>query len=313
MITKQKMTGLWAGLPVAWERNMAFDEEVYRSNVERTCKAGVSGVYTAGTTGEFYAMEWDEWKAITKATVEECKKNRTPVMIGVTSTYTLGAIRRANYAAEVGADAIQVALPFWMELDDRQVVPFFKQVSDAAPELGLTIYETMRSKKSLTADQHRAVSQATGRYLAVKATANTIGCTPDGCRELSSFVNVWVNEMEWSNLGPYGATGCASALVYVNPPVILHMLTLLRQKNWKELKPWTDMVTRLVTQGLDPYIKKGFTDTAFDHLMGVATGFLTMNVRSRGPYISATDDDVQQLRAWMKVNTPVLLDLNFKK
>ena len=62
-------------------------------------------------------------------------------------------------------------------------------------------------------------------------------------------------------------------------------------------------------QGLAPFIEKGFTDTAFDHLMGVATGFLTMNVRSRGTYTSATDEDVQQLRAWMKVNTPELLHL----
>ena len=227
MITSEEMTGLWAGLPVAWDRNLQFDEDAYRADVERTCKAGVSGVYTAGTTGEFYAMEYDEWRAITKATVEECRKHRTPVMIGVTSTYTLGAIRRAAYAAEAGADAIQVALPFWMELDDRNIIPFFKDVSNASPKLALTIYETMRSKKSLTVSQHQAVSEVTGRYLAVKANAQTIGCTPDGCRQLSEFVNVWVGEKEWSRLGPHGATGCASALVYMNPRVMLQMLNLI--------------------------------------------------------------------------------------
>lgn len=309
MMTKEEMTGLWAGLPIAWDSNLAFDEDVYRADVERICKAGVSGVYTAGTTGEFYAMELDEWKVITKATVEECRKHRTPVMIGVTSTYTLGAIRRAAYAAKVGADAIQVALPFWMELDDRHIVPFFKEVSDASPKLALTIYETMRSKKSLTVDQHRAVGESTGRYLAVKANANTIGCTPEGCRQLSEIVNVWVGEKEWSRLGPYGAIGCASALVYMNPPVMLHMLTLLRQKKWSELQPWTDLVNQLVNKGLEPFREKGFTDTAFDHMMGVVTGFLTMNVRSRGTYTSATDEDVRQLHEWMKVNTPKLLDL----
>lgn len=309
MITKEEMTGLWAGMPVAWDSNMMFDEDVYRTDVERTCKAGVSGIYTAGTTGEFYAMEFDEWKVITKATIEECRKHRIPVMIGVTSTYTLGALRRAAYAAKMRADAIQVALPFWMELDDRHVVPFFKSVSDASPELALTIYETMRAKKSLTLDQHRAVKEATGSYLAVKANALTIGCTPEGCRELSEFINVWVGEKEWSRLGPHGAIGCASALVYMNPRIMIQMLNLLRQKKWNELHPWTDLVTQLVSQGLTPFAEKGFTDTAFDHMMGAATGFLTMNVRSRGPYTSAKDEDVQQLRAWMKVNTPELLNL----
>jgi len=309
MLTRKEMIGPWAGLPVAWDENLMFDEDRYRADVERTCKAGVPGVYTAGTTGEFYAMEFDEWKAVTKATVEECRKHRTAVMIGVTSTYTLGAERRAAYAAEVGADAVQVALPFWMEVDDRHVVAFFKAVTAACPGLALTIYETLRAKKALRVDQHRAVHEATGCYLAVKANANTVGDTPEGCRQLSEFVNVWVGENEWSRLGPHGAIGCASSLVYMNPRAVLHMFDLVLQKNWDELQPWTDMVVRLINEGLAPFGEKGFTDTADDRLMGVATGFLTMSVRSRGPYTSATDEDVRQLRAWMEANTPELLKL----
>ena len=71
MLTRKEMIGPWAGLPVAWDEHLMFDEDAYRADVERTCKAGVPGVYTGGTTGEFYAMEFDEWKAVTKVTVEE--------------------------------------------------------------------------------------------------------------------------------------------------------------------------------------------------------------------------------------------------
>ena len=73
-------------------------------------------------------MEFDEFKAVTRATIEECHARGKPVMIGCTSTYNLGAARRAAYAAQCGADAIQVALPFWMEIGDAQIVPFFKEV-----------------------------------------------------------------------------------------------------------------------------------------------------------------------------------------
>ena len=309
MLTRKEMIGPWAGLPVAWDENLMFDEAAYRTNVARTCEAGVPGVYTAGTTGEFYALELDEWKAVTRATVEECRRNGTPAMIGVTSTYTLGAQRRAAYAAEVGADAVQVALPFWMEIDDRHVVPFFQAVASACPGLAMTVYETLRTKKALTVAQHRAVHEATGCYLAVKANANTVGRTPEGCRALSEFINVWVGENEWNNFGPHGAIGCASSLVYMNPRVLLQMFGLVQQRKWDELRPWTDMVSRLISEGLAPFTKKGFTDTAYDRLMGLASGFLAMGVWSRGPYSSATADDVRQLRAWMKANTPELLEL----
>jgi len=307
MISKDVLQGPWAGLPVAWKEDLSFDEEAYRSDVVRTCAAGVPGVYTAGTTGEFYAMEFDEWKTITRITVEECRRAGTPVMIGVTSTYTLGAARRAEFAAELGADAIQVALPYWMDMDDRMIVPFFQEVTDACPGIALSIYETQRTKKILTLEQHRAVFDSTGSYLAVKSNEGTLGCSPEGCEQLSEFVNVWVGEDKFNALGPYGAIGSASSLVYMNPRVIMHMFDLLYRKQWDELQPLTDQVARLIQEGLRPFAARGFTDTGFDRLMGKASGFLTMNVRSRGTYASATDEDISALLKWMQENTPELL------
>ena len=307
MISKDVLQGPWAGLPVAWNEDLSFDEEAYRTDLIRTCAAGVPGVYTAGTTGEFYAMEFDEWKIITRVTIEECRRAGTPVMIGVTSTYTLGAARRAAFAAELGADAIQVALPYWMDMDNRMILPFFKEVVEACPDIALSIYETRRTKKTLSLEQHRAVFDSTGSYLAVKSNEGTLGCSSEGCEQLSKFVNVWVGEDKFNALGPYGAIGSASALVYMNPRFILHMFDLLSKKQWNELQPLTDQVTRLIEEGLKPFAARGFTDTAFDRLMGKTSGFLTMNVRSRGTYTSPTDEDVYSLQKWVQENTPELL------
>jgi len=307
MLSRNGMIGPWAGLPVFWQEDMSFDEDVYRANVARTCKAGVPGVYTAGTTGEFYAMEFDEFQAVTKATIDECKKQATPCMIGITSTYTLGVQRRAAYALENGADAVQVALPFWMELDDREVLGFFRQVAQAADNVPLCIYETLRCKKSLTVEQHRAIKETIDCYVAVKANAGTVGCSPAGCGQLSEFVNVWVGEHEWSRLGPSGAVGCASALVYMNPPLILNMFDMLKNKNWDELAPWTEKLKDYYKAGLGSYFAKGFADTALDHLQGLAGGFLKGSPRSRGPYMSTTEEDVRQFSEWVRKNHPELI------
>lgn len=302
------MIGPWAGLPVAWKEDFSFDEDVYRANVERTCKAGVPGIYTGGTTGEFYAMEFDEFQLVARATTEECRRHGTPVMIGVTSTYTIGAKKRAAFAAEIGADAIQLALPYWLEIGDDAVVDHMSAVAGSCPTLSVSLYETTRCKKVLTLDQHRAIHKAVPAYQAVKSNSNTIGRTEEGCAALSEFVNVWVGENEWSRLGPHGAIGCASALVFMNPPVILHMFDLLRQKQWDELKVWTDRLDLHDDVGLAPFAERGFTDTAYDHLQGLVAGFLQMHPRSRGPYLSATEQDVEQLRGWMQQHVPQLLE-----
>ena len=85
MLTRETFVGPWAGLPVAWDEDDRFDEQTYRQDVKRCCQAGVPGVYSGGTTGEFYAMEFDDFKAVARATVEECKAEGTAVMIGCSS------------------------------------------------------------------------------------------------------------------------------------------------------------------------------------------------------------------------------------
>ena len=54
---------------------------------------------------------------------------------------------------------------------------------------------------------------------------------------------------------------------------------------------------------------RGFTDTAFDRMGGVASGFLQTSLRSRGPYPAATEADVAMLRRWYETHFPEMLEL----
>lgn len=307
MLTRETMTGPWAGLPVAWTDNDQFDEATYRGDIARCCKADMPGIYTGGTTGEFYAMEMDEFRAVARATVEEGHAAGKPVMIGVSSTYTLGACRRAAFAAEIGADAVQVTLPFWMEVADKEVTPFFREVSRAAGGLPLSVYETRRCKKSLTLDQHRAIKDAVPGYIMVKANEATLGCTPQGCAQLSEFTNVFVGENLWGTLGPHGARGGCSSVVYWNPRFILPLWKEAEKRNWAAVNAGCAKLQALF-EFLETFGPKGYTDSAFDRLGGVTSGFLKTSLRCRGPYPSPTQVDVQLLRQWYRKRFPEMLD-----
>jgi 4-hydroxy-tetrahydrodipicolinate synthase len=254
-------------------------------------------------------MEFDEWKAITRAAVEEGHAHGKPVMIGCTATYNLGAARRAAYAAEVGADAIQVALPFWMEIGDAEIVPFFREVASASGGLPLSIYETTRAKKVLTLDQHRAVKDAVPSYLTVKANANTLGCSPEGCRALSEFVNVFVGEHLFGSLGRCGAKGGCSSLVYWNPRVILALWRQVEQQDWENADATCQKILKLFDLLDAAFASKGFLDTASDRLGGAASGFLKCGLRSRGPYAAATWEDVETQRRIYREHFPEMLVL----
>ncbi|HEX3659173.1 MAG TPA: dihydrodipicolinate synthase family protein [Pirellulales bacterium] len=303
-LTRATWIGPWAGLPIAWTDADEFDEETYRAAVSACCRAGMPGVYTGGTTGEFYALEFDEFQRVARATVEECRAAGKPAMIGCTSTYTLGAARRAQLAAELGAAAVQVALPFWMEVADDQVVPFFREVARAAAGLPISVYETTRAKKTLSLEQHRQIKAAVPSYLMVKANAGTIGCTPAGCRALSEFVNVFVGEHLWGILGREGAQGSCSAAVYWNPPIVLELWDQVQRGDWDRVDATCAQLTALYEFFGSKFATRGFTDSAFDHLGATAGGFVHTGLRIRGPYPAATANDVACLREWYRDHWP---------
>jgi dihydrodipicolinate synthase/N-acetylneuraminate lyase len=277
-----------------------LDEATYRRDVRRCAEAGMPGVYTGGTTGEFYAMEFDEWRAVARATVEECHGGGLPAMIGCTSTYTLGACRRAAYAAEIGADAIQIALPFWLEIGDVQIVPFVRDVARASGGLPLSIYETGRAKKNLTVDQHRAIKDAVPQYVMVKATAGTIGTTAEGCAQLSQFINVFVGETRWADLGPRGAAGGCSSAVYWGPRFVLDLWSDVDAGSWANVSEGCAKLDRLFKFLFASFGERGFTDTAYDRLGGIASGFLQTSLSHRGPYPHATPSDVERVRGYYR-------------
>jgi len=194
-----------------------------------------------------------------------------------------------------------------MEVADKEVTPFFREVSRASGGLPLSIYETRRCKKSLTLDQHRAIKDAVPGYIMVKANESTLGSTPLGCAQLSEFTNVFVGENLWGPLGPHGARGGCSSVVYWNPSFILPLWQEAEQRNWAAVNVGCAKLQALF-EFLETFSPKGFTDSAFDRLGGVASGFLKTSLRCRGPYPSPTQEDVKILRQWYREKFPEMLE-----
>lgn len=309
MLTRETFRGPWAGLPIAWNEDGSFDEPTYRQDVASCCEAGVAGVYTGGTTGEFYALEFEEFAAVAHGTIAEARPTGTPVMIGCTSTFTRGAIRRARYARDAGADAIQLAVPFWMALTDDEIMGFYTEAAAAVPGLPISLYESQRAKRALPLEVHQQLHAAIPEILMVKSNENTLGATPDGCAAISALYNVFVGEHKLLELGPHGACGSCSSLVYMNPPFILRMFDLLDAGDWDALKPMSDQVQRFFKEGLTGVFAKGCADSAIDRALGRSLGFLKTSLQCRGPYQSCAEADVAEVRSWLERNAPELADL----
>jgi dihydrodipicolinate synthase/N-acetylneuraminate lyase len=305
-LTQESFRGSWAGLPLAWTADDDFDEQTYRGDVARCCRLQMPGVYTGGTTGEFYALEFDDFKRVTRATVQEAHAGGKPAMIGVTATSTRGAERRAAYAAEAGADAIQAALPFWLEVPDDAVTGFFQAVSAASGHLPLSLYATPRAKKDLALEHHRRIKEALPNYLMVKAAGRTVGTTEEGCAALTALgIRVFADEgTTWERLAPHGVAGCCSAFVYYVPDLVLPLNRDLAGKNLPGLAVGTAKLRALLEFLVTSFRPRGYFDSAIDRIGGVAGGVLRTSLRCQRPYAHGASDDVRLLREWYRKNLP---------
>jgi dihydrodipicolinate synthase/N-acetylneuraminate lyase len=233
-LTADNLRGIWAGVTLSWDAHDRFDEASYRTNTEAMCRAGVHGIYTTGSTGEFYALDYDEFCRMVDIQVEICGRFRMPLQIGCIADCTRKTLRLLEYAAskpQVGG--AQVAIPYWMELNDRELLQFFKDLHRACPDLPLIHYNIPRTKRFLTGPDYLRVLEVAPTLIGVKFTfaGSHFGQLQDALLltpQLSYFVaeNLMVSAMQ------LGARGCCSSLICTNPTFMLTMYEHAVEGRW---------------------------------------------------------------------------------
>jgi len=116
------------------------DTDALAGHVEALVDAGLDGMVPCGTTGEFASLTDAERRTVVE-TVAEAVDGRIPVIAGAADTTVSGVRERLSFAAEVGADAGLVTLPYYhtSTASDGQRA-FFDAVAADAP-LPLFLYD----------------------------------------------------------------------------------------------------------------------------------------------------------------------------
>lgn len=310
-LSADTLHGIWAGITMSWDERDRFDEASYRANTEAMCRAGVHGVYTTGSTGEFYALDFDEFRRMVDIQAEICGRHNMPLQIGCCSDSTRETLRLLEYAAgkpQVGA--AQVNIPYWMELTDRELLQFFKDLHRACPDLPLVHYNIPRSKRYLLGPDYLRVLEVAPNLIGVKFTfagmhfgqlQEALLLTPPLCYFIGE--NLLVSAMM------LGARGCCSSLVCTNPAFMLGMYDHASHGRWSEALAMQQTAARFFVESA-AFIEnrgEGTMDPVFDKGLAVAAGCAVGSQRTRAPYIGWSNDTVEATRRWLKERYPQFL------
>ena len=81
--------------------------------VEHILSGGVSGLFILGTTGEGPSLSYRLRRELIERVCKQVK-NRVPVLVGITDTAFVESVNLARHAADMGANALVVAPPYYL-------------------------------------------------------------------------------------------------------------------------------------------------------------------------------------------------------
>jgi 2-dehydro-3-deoxy-D-pentonate aldolase len=115
-----------------------LDHAALEQLVERIVGGGVHGLFVLGTTGEAAALSLRLRQEVVERVVKQVG-GRIPVLVGVSDTSLVESLAAAEHAAAVGADAIVATTPYYVPMEQSELIDYFRALHDESP-LPLYLY-----------------------------------------------------------------------------------------------------------------------------------------------------------------------------
>ncbi|WP_449409187.1 dihydrodipicolinate synthase family protein [Microbacterium maritypicum] len=126
-------------IPTAFHRDGSLDLEASRAIFRFVGESGNEGAFVLGTTGEFPAVDVEEFTALVRTALEELA-DRMRVIVHVGRPSTFEALRLVEIAKGLGATEFAALTPYYLKSSDDAIFEYFERVSDAVGDGRLYVY-----------------------------------------------------------------------------------------------------------------------------------------------------------------------------
>ncbi|QJD81977.1 dihydrodipicolinate synthase family protein [Cohnella herbarum] len=152
-----------------------FDSEgkVDTHKVERLTEflitKGVNCLYPLGTTGEMLRVSVEERKRVAEAVVRTAN-GRVTVFIHVGAMNATETVELAKHAHEIGADGIGAVTPVFFGANDRELIHYYKTLSDSVPsDFPIYLYSIPQcASNDLKPEVARQIAKECGNVIGIK-------------------------------------------------------------------------------------------------------------------------------------------------
>ncbi|MEA3081165.1 MAG: 4-hydroxy-tetrahydrodipicolinate synthase [Sphingomonadales bacterium] len=208
-------------------------EDTFADFVEWQIAEGSNALVPCGTTGEVATLTADEHRELIAHTVQ-IAKGRVPVIAGCGTYSTAASIERIRAAADVGADAVLIVVPYYNKPSQAGLAAHFTAIADASP-LPIVVYNVpSRTVADISVEtlaqiarHHRivAVKDATGNL--ARVSAQRLACGED-------FIQLSGNDDMALGFNAMGGIGCISVTANVAPRLCSDFQKATKDGRWDD-------------------------------------------------------------------------------
>ncbi len=135
--------------------------------ISKQLEAGIGGLVACGTTGETPTLTPDEQREVIQTTVR-LAAGKVPVIAGAGNNDTLDSISIAKTAAEAGADAVMVVMPYYNKPSQEGMVRHVQAIARAV-SVPVVLYNIPgRTMVELSVESTLRIADSCSNVVAVK-------------------------------------------------------------------------------------------------------------------------------------------------
>lgn len=294
-LTRDNLHGIWAAVQTPFDVQDRFDAAILRENLRRLHASGVHGVYTTDSDGEFYAIEFDEFKEIVATFADEAQRLGLPTQVGVTWCNTRGMIDRLQFAAACGILGAHVGHPFFMPMTPESYRVFWEEIRDAVPEqFALIHYNTPRVHNYQHGPDYAVLQEFVPNLVGTKHVGSDI-------REFQTLIAAapmlshFTGEHAFTPYALHGARGIYSWFANFNPRYLVEWYEEIRAGEWERARARQERMHAFIEASTILH-ENGNLHGIVGKAIAVCSPFLITPNRTRRPYLPVREGTIAQFR-----------------
>jgi dihydrodipicolinate synthase/N-acetylneuraminate lyase len=244
MMRAEDFDGLYAMIPTpakpgadAWDATDTVDTAETSRLIEALIRDGVSGIVALGTTGECATLSAAEFVVMLDCVVETVA-GRVPTFVGATALGTHETVTRLRQVTHRGATGTLLGLPMWQPLTTSMAVRFYRDISEAFPNLAVMGYANTRAFRYGFPNEFWAGVAAQAPTVISAKVAGFEGI-PEMLAATEGKIRLLGNEImlsEFYRVSPEAATACWATSAAMDPTPALAALRAARAGDLEALR-----------------------------------------------------------------------------